>query len=116
MMVFAWQTNAGKRSSGHRAAKATLSAPVNRYRCGLTVGAGWYKDLEGTDPVGAQCSVYGAWVDGRIMVNLPRGGCATLGAADVTLTDLSDLTPEERDFLAALPPVSRVRAGEILAD
>jgi hypothetical protein len=114
--IFAWRTNAGKPSptSGQRSARATLTVPLNRYACGMTVGHGWYKRLERVDQPGAEVRITGAWADGRLSVELPHGGFGVLGTSDVQVVDVSALTDDERTYLRALPPCSRVVAGELV--
>lgn len=116
-MTFAWATNRGQhsRSAGYRYAIATITVPIKRYSCAHTVGHGFSKWHTHTNQPGDRCRVYGAFADGRVIVELPGGGYARLGTADVIVCDVSELTDEESSYLSGLPSKSVVVDGEIIA-
>jgi hypothetical protein len=60
-------------------ATAELTAEYRRYNCGATVGGGWYENYQRTDPVGAECGVYGITPGGELAVRLPGGGYSATG-------------------------------------
>jgi hypothetical protein len=98
-------------------APAALTVPLNRYNCGMTVGNGWYHRLSHVDPAGSACAVFGWFSDGRVQVALPHGGCGIVGRADVEVREWpSFVTDDQRAAWAALPMVSRVVDGEMLAE
>lgn len=116
-MAFKWATKTGKpyKYGSVRYAPAKLHKAINRYASGMTVGHGSYKMWVGTDPIGAQCrGVYGAFADGRLVIEMPGGGCTVLGKADVEITDYSNLTDEEQSFISGLPIISLVKDDEIV--
>jgi hypothetical protein len=95
-------------------AGAVTTAPIRRYKCGMTVGHGWYRHFTHEDAAGAACGVLGWFDDGRVNVALPVGGCGLLGRADVEIVSWPDSVPAERRAeWDALPRVSRLTDGEM---
>lgn len=95
-------------------AQATLTTPINRYNCGMTVGHGFYHVFSHTDPIGAKCCVLGWFDDGRVSVALPVGGCGVVGRVDVQITEWPEYaTPDQRASWDALPLRSLVKDAEI---
>ena len=95
-------------------ARAELIEPLQRIRCGSTIGSGWWEEKSRVDPVGSTCSVYAVLDDGHLVVRLPGGGYASTKDRGPTRTGIEGTTPKVRvTEYGALEAIRRI--GELVA-